>query len=155
MERRPTLLRRRSSCSVSGDRALWSASSGMKALITGVNLAYDESETRKFVKLRGLALGFTLGAMALMGVALATIVGYPPIADNLPTVLRWLVEVWNAAQTVRAEGYNVALPFRKFDYPVQYGARWEWEVEAGGTLAETPEDAELPPLVEYRTPFTA
>jgi membrane protein len=71
--------------------ALWSASSGMKALITGVNLAYDETETRKFLKLRGLAVVFTLGAMVLMGVALATVVGYPPIADNLPTVLRWLV----------------------------------------------------------------
>jgi len=71
--------------------ALWSASSGMKALITGVNLAYDETETRKFLKLRGLALLFTLGAMALMGVALITIVGYPPIADTLPTALRWLV----------------------------------------------------------------
>jgi membrane protein len=73
--------------------ALWSASSGVKALITGVNLAYDETETRKFVKLRGLAIVFTLGAMVLMGVALATIVGYPPIADNLPTVLRWLVAI--------------------------------------------------------------
>jgi membrane protein len=73
--------------------ALWSASSGMKALITGVNLAYDETETRKFLKLRGLAVLFTLGAMVLMGVALATIVGYPPIADNLPTVLRWLVAI--------------------------------------------------------------
>jgi membrane protein len=73
--------------------ALWSASSGMKALITGVNLAYDETETRKFVKLRGLAILFTLGAMVLMGVALAAIVGYPPIADNLPTVLRWLVAI--------------------------------------------------------------
>jgi membrane protein len=73
--------------------ALWSASSGMKALITGVNLAYDETETRKFAKLRGLAILLTLGAMLLMGVALATIVGYPPIADNLPTVLRWLVAI--------------------------------------------------------------
>ena len=36
--------------------ALWSASSGMKALVTGVNLAYDETEGRKFVKLRGLAI---------------------------------------------------------------------------------------------------
>jgi membrane protein len=73
--------------------ALWSASSGMKALITGVNLAYDETETRKFFKLRGLAVLFTLGAMLLMGVALATVIGYPPIADNLPTVLRWLVAI--------------------------------------------------------------
>jgi membrane protein len=73
--------------------ALWSASSGMKALVTGVNLAYDETETRKFVKLRGLALLLTLGAMLLVGVALATIVGYPPIADTLPTALRWLVAI--------------------------------------------------------------
>jgi membrane protein len=73
--------------------ALWSASSGMKALITGVNLAYDETETRKFVKLRGLALLLTLGAMLLMGIALATIIGYPPIADTLPTALRWLVAI--------------------------------------------------------------
>jgi membrane protein len=73
--------------------ALWSASSGMKALITGVNLAYDETETRKFVKLRGLALLLTLGAMVLMGIALATIVGYPPIADSLPTVLRWVLAI--------------------------------------------------------------
>jgi membrane protein len=69
--------------------ALWSASSGMKALITGVNLAYDETETRKFVKLRGLALLLTLGAMVLLGVALALIVGFPAVADGWPTPLAW------------------------------------------------------------------
>jgi membrane protein len=57
--------------------ALWSASSGMKALITGVNLAYDETEGRKFVKLRGLSILMTLGAMVLLAVALALIVGFP------------------------------------------------------------------------------
>jgi len=31
--------------------------------------------------------------MVLMGIALATIVGYPPIADNLPTVLRWVLAI--------------------------------------------------------------
>jgi membrane protein len=31
--------------------------------------------------------------MLLVGVALATIAGFPPIADNLPTVLRWLVAI--------------------------------------------------------------
>jgi membrane protein len=71
--------------------ALWSASSGMKAMITGVNLAYDESEGRKFVKLRGLAVLLTLGAMVLMGVALTLIVGFPALADSWPTALRWTV----------------------------------------------------------------
>jgi len=69
--------------------ALWSASSGMKAMVTGVNLAYDESEGRKFVKLRGLAVVLTLGAMVLLGVALTLIVGFPALADSWPTALRW------------------------------------------------------------------
>ena len=73
--------------------ALWSASSGMKALVTGVNLAYDETESRKFVKLRGLAILLTLGAMVLMAIALTLIVAFPALADSWPTVLRWTVGV--------------------------------------------------------------
>jgi membrane protein len=73
--------------------ALWSASSGMKALITGVNLAYDETEGRKFVKLRGLALVLTLGAMVLLAVALALIVGFPAVPDSWPTVLQWTAAI--------------------------------------------------------------
>src|SRR5512133_3677480 len=64
--------------------ALWSASSGMKALITGVNLAYDETEGRKFVKLRGLSILMPLGAMVVLGVALALIVGFPAVPDSWP-----------------------------------------------------------------------
>jgi membrane protein len=73
--------------------ALWSASSGMKAMVTGVNLAYDETEGRKFVKLRGLAILLTLGAMVLMAVALTLIVAFPAVADSWPTALRWTVGV--------------------------------------------------------------
>ena len=73
--------------------ALWSASSGMKALITGVNLAYDEAEGRKFLKLRGLAVLLTLGAMVLLAVAGASIAGFPPIADTLPVALQWVVSI--------------------------------------------------------------
>ena len=42
--------------------ALWSASSGTGNLMKAVNLAYDEEETRGFLKLRGLALLLTVGA---------------------------------------------------------------------------------------------
>jgi membrane protein len=73
--------------------ALWSASSGMKALITGVNLAYDEPEGRKFVKLRGLSILMTLAAMVLLGVALALIVGFPAVPDSWPTVLQWTAAI--------------------------------------------------------------
>jgi membrane protein len=73
--------------------ALWSASSGMKALITGVNLAYDETEGRKFVKLRGLSILMTLGAMVLLAVALALIVGFPAVPDSWPTVLQWAAAI--------------------------------------------------------------
>ena len=44
--------------------ALWSASSGIFHVVEAVDLAYDEEETRGFVKRRGLALLFTLGAIA-------------------------------------------------------------------------------------------
>ena len=73
--------------------ALWSASSGMKALITGVNLAYDETEGRKFVKLRGLSILLTLGAMVLLAVALALIVGFPAVPDSWPTPLQWTAAI--------------------------------------------------------------
>src|SRR5215216_5183947 len=113
--------------------ALWSASSGMKALITGVNLAYDETETRKFAKLRGLAVLFTLGAMVLMGIALATIVGYPPIADSLPTVLRWLVAI--VRFLILGGLLVVALAVVYRFAPDRDQPRWSWV--SAGSLAAT------------------
>ena len=46
--------------------ALWSASSGTGNLVKAVNLAYDEDETRGFVKTRGIALLLTLGAIVFV-----------------------------------------------------------------------------------------
>jgi membrane protein len=80
--------------------ALWSASSGMKALIEGVNIAYDERETRGFLKLRGLALLLTVGGIVVFGLAIGAIAVFPALAGKLPGgqvletvagVLRWVV----------------------------------------------------------------
>src|SRR6201995_270504 len=46
--------------------ALWSASSGTGNLIKAVNIAYDEDEGRGFLKVRGLALLLTLGALVFV-----------------------------------------------------------------------------------------
>src|SRR5918997_117311 len=62
--------------------ALWSASSGVKYLIAALNVAYDQDEGRKFVKLRGLALAFTLGAIVLAAVALGALVVLPATLDS-------------------------------------------------------------------------
>jgi membrane protein len=104
--------------------ALWSASSGMKALITGVNLAYDETETRKFVKLRGLALLFTLGAMVLLGVALALIVGFPAVADSWPTPLAWTAGILRWVLLAALLILSLAVLYRYA--PDRDEPRWTW-----------------------------
>ncbi len=63
--------------------ALWSASGGTANLVKAVNLAYDEEETRGFVKTRGLALLLTLGAIVFVVVAVGLVAVVPPVLDNL------------------------------------------------------------------------
>jgi membrane protein len=104
----------------------------MKALITGVNLAYDETETRKFLKLRGLALALTLGAMVLLAVAGATIAGYPAVADTWPVVLRWLVSIlrWLLLAGLLVLGLAVLYRFA----PNRDQPKWSW-VSWGSAIA--------------------
>jgi membrane protein len=104
--------------------ALWSASSGMKALVTGVNLAYDETETRKFLKLRGLALLLTLGAMVLMGVALGLIVAFPALTNDWPTLLRWAASVlrWLLLAALLIVGLAVLYRYA----PDRDQPKWSW-----------------------------
>jgi membrane protein len=104
--------------------ALWSASSGMKALITGVNMAYDETETRKFLKLRGLALLLTLGAMVLMGIALLLIVAFPALTNPWPTALRWTASIlrWLLLAALLIAGLAVLYRYA----PDRDEPRWSW-----------------------------
>ena len=64
--------------------ALWTASGGVGNLVTAVNIAYDEVETRNFLKLRGLSLGLTLGAVAFVIVAFGLLAVVPVVLDALP-----------------------------------------------------------------------
>jgi membrane protein len=64
--------------------ALWSASGGVGNLITAVNLAYDEVETRKFVKLKLLSLGLTLGAILFVLVTFGLVAVVPSVIEALP-----------------------------------------------------------------------
>ncbi|HSE09290.1 MAG TPA: YihY/virulence factor BrkB family protein [Nocardioidaceae bacterium] len=57
--------------------ALWSAAGGVGNLVTAVNIAYDEEETRGFVKRKALSLGLTFGAVVFVVVAVTLIAVVP------------------------------------------------------------------------------
>jgi membrane protein len=63
--------------------ALWSASGGTSALIQAINDAYDETETRNFVKKRGLALLLTVGAILFFAIAASLVAVFPAVAKAL------------------------------------------------------------------------
>jgi membrane protein len=64
--------------------ALWAASGGMSNLITAVNLAYDEVETRNFVKLKALSLLLTLGGIVFVLVTFGLVAVVPAVLNALP-----------------------------------------------------------------------
>ncbi|MGY1680253.1 YihY/virulence factor BrkB family protein [Geodermatophilus sp. SYSU D01176] len=80
--------------------ALWSASGGVGNLVTAVNLAYDEVETRGFIKRKAISLGLTLGAIVFVLITFTLVAVVPNVLDALPLgpfatvlaqVVRWVV----------------------------------------------------------------
>jgi membrane protein len=63
--------------------ALFTASGGVANMIKAINLAYDERETRNVIRLRGLALLLTLGAVVFLVVAVGLVAVLPAVLDDL------------------------------------------------------------------------
>ena len=61
--------------------ALWSANSGMKAILDALNVVYEEKEKRGFIKLTLISFCFTLAAIAAVLLSLGAVV-IMPIALN-------------------------------------------------------------------------
>jgi membrane protein len=114
--------------------ALWSASSGVKHLIGAVNLAYDEEETRGFVKLRGLSLVMTVAGIAVMALAVAGLVVLPHALDDQGTVglarALLLVVRWPVFAVLGLVG--LALIYRYA--PDRDAPQWRW-VSPGAVFA--------------------
>ncbi len=114
--------------------ALWSASKGMKALVTSLNIAYDEEEARGFLKLTGIALLLTIGAIIFIVVALTFITFLPSMLESfglgqlgqtLLSLLRWPL----LAMVVVA---GLAVLYRYA--PCRDKPQWQW-VSLGAGLA--------------------
>jgi membrane protein len=114
--------------------ALWSASGGVNGLITAINIAYDETESRSFIKLRGLSIILTLGAILFFIVAVVLVAVMPAVADaiGLGALGRLLAEVLRWALLIGAVLVALALLYRLA--PGRDAPQFKW-VSVGSVVA--------------------
>ncbi|MDX6248142.1 MAG: rane protein [Kribbellaceae bacterium] len=112
--------------------ALWSASSGVGYLITAVNMAYDEDETRGFVRRKLLALGMTLGAIVFVLLAIGLFAAEAAIGGNVATPVRILLEAVRFALAVVLITVALAVIYRLA--PDRDAPRLRW-VSTGAVVA--------------------
>jgi membrane protein len=106
--------------------ALWSANNGLKAMFDAINVAYEESEKRGFVKLNLWSGAFTLGAL-LMGVILLVAVGAVPAMLALLHLEGWaetLIAIGRWPLLVGAVWLGISLVYRYG--PSRRAAKWRW-----------------------------
>jgi membrane protein len=76
--------------------SLWSANAGVSSLITGLNVAYEQKETRSFITVHLLSLAITIGAIFAAIASFIFVVAVPLVESflgidgfNLRASLRW------------------------------------------------------------------
>jgi membrane protein len=77
--------------------ALWSASGGIGALVTGIHVAHDTDEPKGLVAKKAKAVELTLGAIVVVGIVIFLVAALPALVDNifgdgsrtLVDLLRW------------------------------------------------------------------
>ena len=62
--------------------SIWGANKGTKALVTGLNIAYDETEKRGAIRLNLITLALTLGIFVVGLLLIALVAGIPMILGN-------------------------------------------------------------------------
>ena len=85
--------------------SLWSAMSGVKAMIDALNIIYEQKETRSFIKLNLVALAFTLAGFAAFLLAIASIIVLPLIL--LPIGLGSLTENAHPGRPLAGAAYRL------------------------------------------------
>jgi membrane protein len=114
--------------------SLWSAMSGVKAMIDALNVIYEQKESRSFIKLNLVALAFTLAGFAAFLLAIASIVVLPLILSpiGLANLTETLTRVarWPVLLIVLLIGLAVLYRYG----PDRRAARWQW-VTAGSVFA--------------------
>jgi membrane protein len=114
--------------------SLWSAMSGVKAMIDALNVIYEQQEGRNFFKLSLVALVFTLGGFATLLLAIAGVIVLPlvlaPIGLGSAAGTLTRFGRWPALLLVLLIGLAVLYRYG----PYRRAARWQW-VSVGSVFA--------------------
>jgi membrane protein len=114
--------------------SLWSAMSGVKAMIDALNVIYEQKEGRNFLKLNLVALVFTLAGFAAFLLAIAAVVVLPLILSpiGLGSLTETLTRIarWPVLLVVLLIGLAVLYRYG----PDRRAARWQW-VTVGSLFA--------------------
>lgn len=104
--------------------SLWSANGATKAIITGLNIAYDEKEARGFVRKTATSLAFTLGFLGFVIAAAAVLVLQPAIAAyaGASTARVFGLVAWPVLFAALVAGLAVLYRYG----PSRDPARWRW-----------------------------
>jgi membrane protein len=114
--------------------ALWSASSGIANLMAGINAAYDEDETRGFIKRRGVALAFTIGAIVFLVVAFGLIAILPSVLADTGLGTAGRIAAGIARWVLLLGAMILALGILYRYGPDRDDAKWSW-VSPGALVA--------------------
>ncbi|WP_419898513.1 YihY/virulence factor BrkB family protein [Roseomonas sp. USHLN139] len=114
--------------------ALWSANQGTKAMFDALNIVYEEKEKRSFIWRTVITLGFTLGALLFIILAMSSIVVLPVVLRfaGLESSTEWLLRLSRWPLLLACITGLLATLYR-FG-PSREKARWRW-VSWGGVFA--------------------
>jgi membrane protein len=114
--------------------ALWSANSGMKAIMDALNVVYEEKEKRGFIKLNLISLAFTLAGTGVLLLALGTVVVLPVALNYLglhdATDLLLRFARWPLLIVIIIFGLAVLYRYG----PSRCEPRWQW-ISVGSVFA--------------------
>jgi membrane protein len=113
--------------------ALWSASGGMAALVTGINVSEGRAQPKSFVVRRGKALGLTVGAIAFVGIVMFLTAVLPPLISDTGDAGRIGVEIlrWPILAVVMVVGIGLLYRFSTEEHP----RAWLGFVTTGSVIA--------------------
>jgi membrane protein len=112
---------------------MWSSSAGTKSMLAALNIAYDERETRSFIRYQVTALGMTFGAILGAALTVALLVFLPALLDFVPEHFGMAVIEEQTQLLIRIGGPVLMVLFVATAFstlyrfgPARHEARWHW-----------------------------